>query len=122
MPPSIRFDKSGLRPGERTLCQLLIRSSGPRGWVADKARAAARSMTDLKSKKWIATVERLQRPRVDHSRAPHGRGVALMIAAVSVPMAAKTPNPALEPTAASGLRRQAVPSALRASAAAQRER
>jgi len=32
------------------------------------------------------------------------------------------PNPALEPTAASGLRRLAVPSALRASAAAQRER
>jgi len=34
----------------------------------------------------------------------------------------KTPNPALEPTAASGLRRLAVPSSLRASAAAQRER
>jgi len=32
------------------------------------------------------------------------------------------PNPPLEPTAASGLRRLAVPSALRASAAAQRER
>jgi hypothetical protein len=32
------------------------------------------------------------------------------------------PNPALEPTAASGLRRLAVPSALHASAAAQRER
>jgi len=34
----------------------------------------------------------------------------------------RTPNHALEPTAASGLRRLAVPSALRASAAAQRER
>jgi len=33
-----------------------------------------------------------------------------------------SPNPALEPAAASGLRRLAVPSALRASAAAQRER
>jgi hypothetical protein len=33
-----------------------------------------------------------------------------------------TPNHALEPTAASGLRRLAVPSSLRASAAAQRER
>jgi len=33
-----------------------------------------------------------------------------------------TPNIALEPTAASGLRRLAVPSALCASAAAQRER
>jgi hypothetical protein len=33
-----------------------------------------------------------------------------------------SPNPALEPTAASGLRRLAVPSSLRASAAAQRER
>jgi hypothetical protein len=33
-----------------------------------------------------------------------------------------TPNHALEPTAASGLRALAVPSALRASAAAQRER
>jgi hypothetical protein len=32
------------------------------------------------------------------------------------------PNHALEPTAASGLRRQAVPSSLRSSAAAQRER
>jgi len=32
------------------------------------------------------------------------------------------PNPALEPTAASGLRALAVPSALCASAAAQRER
>jgi len=34
----------------------------------------------------------------------------------------RQPNPALEPTAASGLRRLAVPSSLRASAAAQRER
>jgi hypothetical protein len=33
-----------------------------------------------------------------------------------------SPNPVLEPTAASGLRRLAVPSALCASAAAQRER
>jgi len=32
------------------------------------------------------------------------------------------PNPALEPTAASGIRRLAVPSSLRSSAAAQRER
>jgi len=32
------------------------------------------------------------------------------------------PNHALEPTAASGLRRPAVPSSLRSSAAAQRER
>jgi hypothetical protein len=34
----------------------------------------------------------------------------------------KTPNHALEPTAASGLRRLAVPSSLRSSAAAQRKR
>jgi hypothetical protein len=34
----------------------------------------------------------------------------------------EAPNPALEPTAASGLRRLAVPSSLRFSAAAQRER
>jgi hypothetical protein len=34
----------------------------------------------------------------------------------------QAPNPALEPTAASGLRRLAVPSSLRSSAAAQRER
>jgi hypothetical protein len=34
----------------------------------------------------------------------------------------EAPNPALEPTAASGLRRLAVPSSLRSSAAAQRER
>jgi hypothetical protein len=34
----------------------------------------------------------------------------------------KTPNPALEPTAASGLRALAVPSSLRSSAAAQRDR
>ncbi len=33
-----------------------------------------------------------------------------------------TPNHALEPTAASGLRRLAMPSSLRSSAAAQRER
>jgi hypothetical protein len=33
-----------------------------------------------------------------------------------------SPNPALEPTAASGLRRLAVPSSLRSLAAAQRER
>jgi hypothetical protein len=32
------------------------------------------------------------------------------------------PNPALEPTAVSGLRRLAVPSSLRSSAAAQRDR
>jgi hypothetical protein len=37
-------------------------------------------------------------------------------------MAMKVPYHALEPTAASGLRRLAVPSSLRSSAAAQRER
>jgi len=37
-------------------------------------------------------------------------------------MSTEQPNPALEPTAASGRRRLAVPSSLRSSVAAQRER
>jgi len=46
----------------------------------------------------------------------------MMISVAAPDTGTKTPNHALEPTAASGLRRLAVPSSLRASAAAQRER